>query len=315
MKKERRKREKKIHLVPLIVGIYIVFLGFGLVRIGIFDFIDSGVPIRFLLGLVMTGIGLFGIWDGVRDLLDSRKKQKEQTEAPASQYVFINVEGWRSSNVSPQQLQEQLKIVEEKGGARNISLSMLPPFPVPGKGNLARVFCISGAYELPLCLAAVFQLDNGEEQTLMKEMETEQAQAFLEWVLNGDPGDFSGWRSAELKWESKNMPVHKRLTLIGEHYRNDYEFFSGRDLELAIEGLGEGDYLRVELVVGELFLYALRSQEEEACITLHLSIAPEGSRREFEKTGTVTQAKFWLIQMINNGLKLYDWQEVTGQKK
>lgn len=317
MKKERGKREQKIHLVPLIVGIYAAILGLGLIRIAIFGS-QAGIGIvRLLMGLVIAGMGFLGIWDGIRDSMEP-KKNEERT--PDVQYIFMDTEGRRSSHVSPEQLREQLKAVAEMKGCAQISLSILPPLVVPEKGSLGRLVCAFGGHEKPLCLLALFLLDSGKELTLIKEEEPEQAAEHFEKLLAGNAVDFSGWQTTEIKKEPKNMPVHKRLTLIGESYRNDHEFFSGRDLELVIEGLGDGSYLQMEMVLGDFSLYAVRDQEEESygessCITLYLHLPQGNGGRKFKKTGTVSQVKFWLTQMINNGIRLYGWEEVTGQKK
>lgn len=40
------------------------------------------------------------------------------------------------------------------------------------------------------------------------------------------------------------------LTIHGESWRDEHKFFSARDLELAVEGLEEGRYVKVDYQLG-----------------------------------------------------------------
>ena len=60
---------KRLRLIPLIVGGYGAFLGFGLAVIGLAEMKEGIGIVRFLIGLGLAGFGLLGIWDGVRDLI------------------------------------------------------------------------------------------------------------------------------------------------------------------------------------------------------------------------------------------------------
>ena len=68
MRKNNRTR-KRLRLIPLILGGYGAFLGFGLAALGLAEIKERIGIVRLLIGLGMAGFGLLGIWDGVRDLV------------------------------------------------------------------------------------------------------------------------------------------------------------------------------------------------------------------------------------------------------
>ena len=69
MKKERQlKNRKRLRLIPLILGGYGAFLGFGLAAIGFTEMKEGIGIVRLLIGFGMAGFGMLGIWDGVRNI-------------------------------------------------------------------------------------------------------------------------------------------------------------------------------------------------------------------------------------------------------
>ena len=97
------KGGKRLRLIPLILGGYGAFLGFGLAVIGLAEMKEGIGIIRFLTGLGMAGFGLWGIWDGVRDLVRPDKKPEQ---APVSQFILTDTAGNRSSLVTPDLLRK-----------------------------------------------------------------------------------------------------------------------------------------------------------------------------------------------------------------
>lgn len=61
MRKHNRTR-KRLRLTPLILGSYAVFLGFGLVMIGLAEMKEWIGIVRLYIGIVMAGFGLLGMW-------------------------------------------------------------------------------------------------------------------------------------------------------------------------------------------------------------------------------------------------------------
>lgn len=316
MKRERRKNGKRIHLVPLIPGIYAAILGMGLARVEIYGLQGGTVSIRLLGGLVIAGLGMLGIWDGIRDLLQS--KEKTTPHAPADQYIFSNIEGKRSAHIRPEELQTQITAVAESENQKEISLQFLPPRPISDVERLEQVLCINGGSERPLFLVAVLQAENGTNSARLKDVTLPQAVDCLERLLTGSLEDFSSWQPAVFQWNHANNKIQntQKLTIQGQERREVYRFFTGRDLELAIDGLEEGKYQWMSMASRFVVFYAFPSQEDNH-ITLRLTLSPNKNPRSFEKDGTATQVKFWLIQMISNGLpeQLYGWREVDVPEK
>ena len=95
--RKNNRTGKRLRLVPLILGGYAAFLGFGLAVIGLAEMQEGIGIIRLLIGLGLAGFGLLGIWDGVRDLVRPEKKQEQLT---ASQFILTDPSGNRTSNVT-----------------------------------------------------------------------------------------------------------------------------------------------------------------------------------------------------------------------
>ena len=72
MKRQRKQREKRLHLPPLLIGAYLIFMGIAEVIMSRWT-TPAGTG-RCLLGAVCACLGLWGLWDGCRDLLIPRKK-------------------------------------------------------------------------------------------------------------------------------------------------------------------------------------------------------------------------------------------------
>lgn len=181
---------KRLRLIPLILGAYGAFLGFGLTVMG-FAEIREGIGIaRLLVGLVMAGFGLLGIWDGVRDLVIPDKKQEQ---APVSQFILTDISGTRSSNVTVERLREQLKSLAENDSAAVFKLEILPPLAVQEMGKLCQIFCM---YHNTLILTAFINIAEGKYETCHIRAEQSAVEEWFEKLLNGRP-DLSGWEKAE----------------------------------------------------------------------------------------------------------------------
>ena len=309
---------KKLHLVPLLGGGYAFILGLGLLRTAVFGS-PAGISwLRLGGGLVITGLGAWGVWDGVRDRIEekskpARQKPAEQTE----QYIFTNAQGRRSSCVSRDELQAQLEALAKQSGGC-VSLQLLPPRPVPGIGSLEQLRCFGNGCEKPLSLLAILQTEQKTREGRLKEEEPAQAAACLARIIAGSPEDFSGWTPVMIKKNANADAAlpQQLLTLFFQERREAYRFFTRRDLELAIDGLAEGKYRRVELAF-RFAAFAVFPGREQGGVSLRLTLQQQQGQRAFEKTGTLTQVKFWLSQMLDNGIpeRLYGWQEVAAAEQ
>lgn len=186
------KGGKRLRLIPLILGGYGAFLGFGLAVIGLAEMKEGIGIIRFLTGLGMAGFGLWGIWDGVRDLVRPDKKPEQ---APVSQFILTDTAGNRSSLVTPELLRKQMDILTESQNYRSFTLQILPPLPVEGvDGRLTHIICF---YRSQIILAAYLENSKEGYGVYQKSTEPDKAVEWLKQLLAGSP-DFSQWDSIEV---------------------------------------------------------------------------------------------------------------------
>ena len=310
MKRRRNQRGQRLRLVPLLVGGYAVYLGLGLTVVGLAERAEGIRIARAVFGLVLTGVGLLGLWDGLRDWIAPKKEEKKP---PVMQFILTDADGKRSSNVTIEVLRSQLNILTERGGGANFQLQILTPVPVQGKGILRQIFCI---YQEKIAMLAFFE--DSEEAPQVWRTEPEDAEEVLRAVLEGRL-DVSEWEKASIAVRNESAPGRPRqhMGLFGESWENHLQFFSIKDVELAVKGIANGKYRRIELELGAVVFRVFRGEEDESNLTLHLLVWPNGELRAFEKTGSAVQVNFWLIQMINEGLpeELHGWRDITAQMK
>lgn len=188
--RKKNRTGKRLRLIPLILGGYGAFLGFGLVAIGLAEIKEGIGIIRLLIGLGMAGFGLLGIWDGVRDLVEPDKRQKQ---ASASQFILTDTSGNRTSNVTVEVLQKQLESLMESGTGGVFQLQLLPPFAVQETGNISQIFCM---YQEVFRLTVFLEESKGGCESYHKSAEFDEAKDWLEKLLIGS-ADLSGWVKKE----------------------------------------------------------------------------------------------------------------------
>lgn len=183
--------------MPLILGGYAAFLGFGLVAIGLAEMKEGIGIVRLLIGLGMAGFGLLGIWDGVRDLVKPDKRQKQ---APASQFILTDTSGNRTSNVTVEVLQKQLESLMESDKGGIFKLQILPPFAVQETGNISQIFCM---YHQLFGLTVFLDESKGGYESYHKSAEFDEAKDWFEKLLTGS-ADLSGWKKIENGYDDED---------------------------------------------------------------------------------------------------------------
>lgn len=251
IKRTHCKERRRIRLIPLMLGGYGAFLGFGLAVIGFAEMKEGIGIIRFLLGLGMAGFGLFGIWDGVRDLVRPNKKPEQ---APVSQFVLTDTTGNRSSLVTPELLRKQMDILAESQNYKSFYLQILPPLPVEGfDGRLRHVVCF---YRFQIMLAAYFENPKEGYGVYQKSTEPDVAVEWLKQLLAGSP-DFSEWESIEAnELEEEETDMEPGSENSSEDEGSDSELKSenglekkGTDSELEPENSSEDGGINAESVI------------------------------------------------------------------
>ncbi len=380
MKDRQNKNGKRLRFVPLILGGYGAWLGFGLMMIGFAEIRQGIGMIRFLLGLGMAGFGLLGIWDGVRDLVRPEEKPEQLR---VRQFILTDTSGNDSSNVTGEVLQEQLKSLMERDKGCVFKLRILPPFAVQEAGNVSQIFCI---YHEVFRLTAFLDVSDGRFESYHKSAEFDEAKEWFEELLTGN-ADLSGWIKMENVplWEEYNdedgsgekedrpedtdepaEPTdgfgksdslinteeaaeengetdirqteervksywyqlqreqrgqmrnwHQLLVIFGESWHDEHKFFSGRDVELAVEGIHEGKYTKVFLEWGIHTFDLFPGVQNDLAVIWCTNHTGRGNSRFLVREGTVTQVKFWMNRFLNEGFfeDLSGWEDITAQVK
>ncbi len=319
MMKKQHRNGRRLHLVPLVAGGCITAVGLGSVVVGLFGLTKGIGFILTLYGLAVTGFGMLGVWDGVRDLVVPDKKMEI---TPARQFILTDVDGKCSSNVTIEILRTQLDLLVERNSRDGIHLQILPPVFDQEKGELKLISWLyhSCIDEDTIMVLAFFK--HPEEGIWTWQKEPDQAEDVLRQALEGRL-DFTEWEKStiEIQNESPTGGSRKCLHLFGENWENRLQFFSIRDVELAVKGIADGKYcrmeLKLELELGVVAFYVCLSDEDRFVMVLHMLIWSEGELRAFEKTGNAVQVNFWLVQMLNEGLptQLHDWKDITASTK
>lgn len=341
--RKNNRNGKRLRLVPLIAGGYGAFLGLGLTAIGLAEMGEGIGTVRLLMGLVITGFGLLGIWDGVRDLI---RTEKTPDPPAASQFILTDASGNRSSLVTRDVLREQIDLLAKSEDPKRFSLQILPPLSFGEYGLLEQISCI---YHGGAILAAFFRMPENGYGIYQRNADPDAAAEWLGRLLAGSP-DFSGWESVEVyarqdegqEYDEDDEPAEAQedpqdveafwhrllddqkgfmvswrqlLVIYGESWHNEHKFFSAKDVALAIEGIHEGKYRKVSLVwERDIFDLFPGVQSDLTIIWRPDSMGREDYRFLF-KTGTTTQVKFWLINFLYHGLPqgTDGWVDITAQ--
>lgn len=326
MKKTRNG--KRLHLVALLVGVYAVFLGFGLVLAELGHAGEAIGSIRLLFGLGMTGFGLFGVWDGVRDII--RPPAKRDRKSP-TQYILTDVSGNRTSNVTAETIRDEMgKLRAEE--RNSFHLQLLTPRDVSEWGALKQISCTA---QPSLTLLAFFQTPEGGWKVCTRAMDPEAAADWFRRLLEDSFSDWDGdWETLEEvpgearetgEPEDQELGVrvlrdqagvytvwHRRLVIVGNAWRNEHKFFTVRDVELAAQGVLEGEYQYAALEWGSSSFSLIPGQGERLQVIWCTNVWSDEARRFFRKEGTVFQVISWLVQYMNEGTMDEPWDETTA---
>ena len=313
MREKCDKRGRRLRVIPLILGIYGAFLGLGLMVMGLAQMKEGIGIVRLVLGLGMVCFGVYGIWDGVRDLVKTDKKPENP---PVSQFILTDVFGKKSSHVTMERLQEQIKSLMENEGERSFQIQILPPIPVQERGALKRIACI---YQEKITFVAFFEVADGGNDTCHKGLEPDKAEEWFRRFLSGSP-DFTGWESFEdqeffTQKEGVREFGHQLLVIYGESWHDEHKFFTAGDLELAVEGVCDGKYQKVVLEWGNVAFDIFPRGERELMVIWRTHNEEGGDSRFWAREGTVAQVKFWLIKYMDGDFleEMSGWTDITAQ--
>ena len=299
--------KRKLRVPLLLLGAYLIFM--GIAEIIMSRWTEPPETARRLLGIVFTCLGLAALGDGCRDFLTPRKKQKEPSQP--RQAILTDVDGKRRSDVSREALREQLSLLAERGAT--FSLEILPVPEVTGLGWMERVLC---AQEGTLRVSALFVTGEGACIALERSgLPMDRAEAVLAGILDGTEA-FAGWEPGYWPHPEREEAPGGLLVLFGDSWYERLPFFSERDLELAVEGLVQEKYTKVELYQGEWrYLVFPEYQEEQMSdppkIFLQMIRLLGNHSAVYEKQGSVSQVQAWLVELYQDGWSPFGWTEKT----
>lgn len=308
MKEKKKTSRRTLHIGVLIIGVYALFLGVGTLigEVGAIVVLGErgGIVIaRAVMGAVFTVVGVLAVWDSVRDLWPRKKEE----EAAPLQFVFTDTAGVCSSIVTPERLHEQIGLISEESG--HIALQLVTPMPVAELGeliNLTYALMEDGSF-----LVAIFRQDGGV-QVRRKSAGAAGAEAVLLDLTAGRLPDFFGWEPLEAALRQRELQPKQRLILTRDNGSSDHEFFTERDLDLAVTGLADGSYKKVLVQSGPSVITAVPGTDGD--IHLRLSLQTPNGIRAYQRTGTPNQARFWLVQFYDGSLFQFSsegWESVN----
>jgi len=118
--------------------------------------------------------------------------------------------------------------------------------------------------------------------------------------------------------ETDRMPARRRLlSIFKESWRDDYKFFSARDLELCVKGLCSGGYEMAELELGTDVIQVFPLGEEKQGFAVQVFREGEDGSRVLKMTMSPSRAQSWLAEVLESGLpgELGGWEDITDTMK
>lgn len=127
----------------------------------------------------------------------------------------------------------------------------------------------------------------------------------------------SYWYQLQREQRGQMRSWHQLLVIFGESWHDEHKFFSGRDVELALEGIHEGKYTKVFLEWGTQALDFFPGVQNDMMVIWCTNNTWNGDIRFLAREGTVTQVKFWMNRFLNEGFfeDLSGWKDITAQVK
>jgi hypothetical protein len=155
-------------------------------------------------------------------------------------------------------------------------------------------------FDKPNSLINTEEATTGKNETDTRQTE-EHIKSFWQQLQREQKGQMRNWRQL--------------LVIFGESWHDEHNFFSTRDVELAIEGIHEGKYTKVFMNWGTQALDFFPGVQNDLMVIWCTNNTGKGNTRFLAKEGTVTQVKFWLVNYLKSGVfeEMSGWADVTAQ--
>ena len=125
----------------------------------------------------------------------------------------------------------------------------------------------------------------------------------------------SFWQQLQIEQKGQMRNWRQLLVIFGESWHDEHTFFSARDVELAMEGIYEGKYIKVFLEWGAQALDFFPGVQNDLMVIWRINNAGKGDTRFLVREGTVTQVKFWMAHYLKQGFfeEMSGWTDITGK--
>ncbi len=125
----------------------------------------------------------------------------------------------------------------------------------------------------------------------------------------------SFWQQLQREQKGQMRNWRQLLVIFGESWHDEHNFFSVRDVELAIDGIHEGKYTKVFLEWGTQAFDFFPGVQNDLMVIWCTNNMGKGNSRFLAKEGTVAQVKFWLVKYLNSGVfeEINSWTDITDQ--
>lgn len=280
-----------------------------------------------------------GEWEKILkeyDLKKSQESQGQKTGLNENQSIILSYsDGSVTSRVTPQLVKDVLKECLMQG-EDEFTLTAGRPVQAMGKAWSSLV-CYAGFYEdidepqdwelaewgeVDFLLRPASGSDGQPGEALSYQTNVKEAEDILMGWLEGRVPDVQKWESLRLRagngQEQKRelLPPHlSLLTPLGAFQR--HETFTLEDVQVAADGLTDGSYQEVELVLpGGYLMMKVEVLDRTRNQCLVCTTRADGDKlRFFRRQAASRQAAFWFMEFANGVFHIEgnEWKEYTRQ--
>lgn len=261
----------------------------------------------------------------------TRQLQNEAGGQSGQDMILTCADGTVTSRVTPGLVEEQL--TRCLAGEAEVFF-LTPGRPVSGEGQtFVELECSTGRWTAPngapgvrlLLKAAPPQAGQPSEQGLQQVTDQRQAVTVLRCWLRGEVPNLRGWEPVQM-WVPKaprqsgpqrQIPPPRLELISGSGVRQCHENFTMEDVQVGADGLVDGSYRSVDLILpgGYLWFRAEIGDSADGRCTVKATRADPDKLRFFTAKCTHRQAAAWLMEYAAGRLRPDgpDWKDCTRQ--
>lgn len=226
--------------------------------------------------------------------------------------VLQKADGSNTSQVTPQLLQEQIRLCMAQGG----SLRLFPTVPIPlAGGEMDSLFFLPGQDGSRFLLLT---LHNSPQGFVRPAGEAEALQVMGDLLTQGVLPSLEGWEQAAAQRSQPQESAPPKLAVTERGALRQWERFTAEDVKAAAEGFVEGKYQLVHLAFHGFLLFTAEAGDSmDGRCTVEVTRADPDELRFFRQKCTHRQAAAWLLEFLEGRFRpdYSQWKDVTREKK